>query len=90
MESRRSRGRRRAALAMLAIVAAAVALVLVAAEKVHSNGLVAAFEVAGPGPAALQEQLAESERLLHRAKQCSMVQGGENPQYRGVWDCIVR
>ena len=90
MESRRSRGRRRAALAMLAIVAAAVALVLVAAEKVHSNGLVAAFEVAGPGPAALQEQLAESERLLYRAQLCSKTNGGETTRYRGVWDCIAR
>jgi hypothetical protein len=90
MESRRSRGRRRAALAMLAIVAAAVALVLVAAEKVHSNGLVAAFEVAGPDPPALRLQLAESERLLYRAQLCSKTNGGETTRYRGVWDCIAR
>jgi hypothetical protein len=90
MERRRSRGRWRAALAMLAIIVAAVALVLATADKVNSDGLSAAMTVAGPGPPALRLQSAESERLLYRAQLCSMMNVGESLRFRGVWDCIAR
>jgi anti-sigma-K factor RskA len=90
MESRRSRGRWRAALAMLAIIVAAVALVLVTADKVNSTGLTAAITAAGPGVPALRLHLTESERLLYRAQLCSMISGGDSLRFRGAWDCIAR
>jgi anti-sigma-K factor RskA len=90
MESRRSRGRWRAALAMLAIIVAAVALVLVTADKVNSTGLTAAITAAGLGVPALRLQLTESERLLYRAQLCSMISGGDSLRFRGAWDCIAR
>jgi anti-sigma-K factor RskA len=90
MQNKRSRGRWRAALALLAIIVAAVALVLVTADKVNSSGLTAALTAAGPGPPALRLQLAESERLLYRARLCSMMSGGDSLRFRGAWDCIAR
>jgi anti-sigma-K factor RskA len=90
MESSRSRGRWRAALAMLAIIVAAVALVLVSADKVNSTGLNAVLTAAGSGPPGLRLQLAGSERLLYRAQLCSMMNAGDSLRYRGVWDCIAR
>jgi anti-sigma-K factor RskA len=89
MESRRSRGRWRAALAMLAIIVAAVALVLVTADKVNSTGLNAALTAAVSGPPVMRLQLAESERLLYRAQLCSTMNDGEYLRYRGVLDCIA-